>query len=58
MCISSLTAGEKYKNENMTAEKERIGAELHVATRIQADMLPTDFPGNKDYSLYASMTPA
>ena len=42
----------------MTAEKERIGAELGVATRIQADMLPTDFPTTMDYSIYASMTPA
>ena len=42
----------------MTAEKERIGAELEVATRIQADMLPTDFPSNEKYSIFASMTPA
>ena len=28
----------------VTAEKERIGAELHVATQIQASMLPCIFP--------------
>lgn len=29
----------------VTAEKERIGAELDVATHIQASMLPGHFPG-------------
>ncbi len=45
----------------ITAEKERIGAELNVATQIQADMLPTifpPFPDRKDVDLYASMDPA
>ena len=45
----------------ITAEKERIGAELDVATRIQEDMLPNDFPAFPDmdeFELYASMTPA
>ena len=45
----------------ITAEKERIGAELDVATRIQEDMLPTDFPAFPDideFELFASMTPA
>ena len=44
-----------------TAEKERLGAELNVATKIQAEMLPRVFPPYKDHSeieLYASMTPA
>ena len=50
---------EHIKNiTKMTAEKERIGAELGVATRIQADLLPTDFPSSREYSIYASMTPA
>ncbi|MBQ9384182.1 MAG: SpoIIE family protein phosphatase [Ruminiclostridium sp.] len=39
-------------------ERERIGAELGVATKIQADMLPTDYPEREDITLYASMTPA
>ena len=39
-------------------ERARIGAELGVATKIQADMLPTDFPERDDIKLYATMTPA
>ncbi len=45
----------------VTAEKERIGAELNVATQIQADMLPRifpAFPGRGDLDIYASMDPA
>ena len=42
----------------VTAEKERITAELGVATKIQADMLPTDFPKRSDIELFAAMTPA
>ena len=44
-----------------TAEKERIGAELNVATQIQADMLPRIFPAfpeRPEFDIYASMTPA
>ncbi|MBQ9720525.1 MAG: SpoIIE family protein phosphatase [Oscillospiraceae bacterium] len=45
----------------VTAEKERIGAELNVATQIQADMLPRifpAFPGREEFDLYATMDPA
>ena len=45
----------------VTAEKERIGAELNVATQIQADMLPRIFPAfpeRREFDLFASMTPA
>ncbi len=45
----------------VTAEKERIGAELNVATQIQADMLPGIFPpysNRKEFNLFASMDPA
>jgi sigma-B regulation protein RsbU (phosphoserine phosphatase) len=42
----------------ITAEKERIGAELSVATQIQASMLPKNFPQQKELELYASMRPA
>ena len=45
----------------VTAEKERIGAELNVATQIQADMLPRIFPAfpdRKEIDIYATMTPA
>ncbi|MBQ6961123.1 MAG: PP2C family protein-serine/threonine phosphatase [Clostridia bacterium] len=46
---------------SVTAEKERIGAELNVATQIQADMLPRIFPAfpdRREFDIYASMTPA
>jgi sigma-B regulation protein RsbU (phosphoserine phosphatase) len=45
----------------VTKEKERIGAELNVATQIQADMLPRIFPAFPDrneFDLYATMDPA
>ena len=45
----------------ITAEKERIGTELSLATRIQAAMLPNVFPAfpdRKDFDVYASMDPA
>lgn len=45
----------------ITAEKERIGAELNVATKIQADMLPKifpPFPDRTEFDVYAQMTPA
>jgi sigma-B regulation protein RsbU (phosphoserine phosphatase) len=48
--------------ENVTAEKERIATELDVAARIQASILPVDFPpfpgrGN-ELDLYAATYPA
>lgn len=51
--IQNLTA--------VTAEKERIGAELNVATHIQSSMLPCIFPAFPDrdeLDIYATMTPA
>lgn len=51
--MSSLT--------RITAEKERIGTELNIATRIQASMLPQVFPAYPDrheFDLFASMDPA
>ena len=45
----------------ITAEKERIGAELELATKIQADMLPNIFPAfpeRAEFDIYATMTPA
>ena len=54
----------KLYTENLktvTADKERIGAELNVATQIQADMLPRifpPFPQKNEFDLFASMTPA
>ena len=45
----------------ITAERERISAELSLATRIQADMLPSEYPpypDRTDFDIYAAMTPA
>ena len=45
----------------ITAEKERIGTELALAKRIQADMLPNIFPAFPDraeFDIYAGMDPA
>lgn len=49
------------KLSRVMAEKERIGAELDVATHIQSSMLPCifpAFPGRKELDIYASMNPA
>jgi len=65
----SLTMADMEKELNdfednltrVTAEKERIGTELALATRIQADMLPNIFPAFPDrseFDVYATMTPA
>ncbi|MCR5379355.1 MAG: SpoIIE family protein phosphatase [Lentisphaeria bacterium] len=45
----------------VTAEKERIGAELDVAKHIQSSMLPCIFPpypDRKEFEIYATMQPA
>ncbi len=45
----------------VTAENERIGTELTLANRIQAEMLPNIFPAfpeRKEFDIYASMDPA
>ena len=45
----------------VTAEKERIGAELDVAKHIQASMLPCIFPAfpeRSEIDIYATMEPA
>ncbi|MCR5023604.1 MAG: PP2C family protein-serine/threonine phosphatase [Lachnospiraceae bacterium] len=69
--IEDLYLATKFMQENLieymenlvhvTAEKERIGAELNVATQIQADMLPRIFPPypeRNEFDIYATMTPA
>ncbi len=60
---SMVTELDRYMDDiqKMTAEKERIGAELDVATRIQEGMLPRTFPAFPDrheFDLYATMDPA
>lgn len=45
----------------LTGERERLGAELDVATKIQASMLPCifpPFPERREVDIFASMTPA
>lgn len=45
----------------VTAEKERVNTELSVATRIQANMLPSIFPAFPDrdeFDIFATMNPA
>ncbi len=54
---------ERYINNltKVTAEKERIGVELDVATNIQKSMLPSIFPAfpeRKEIDIYATMNPA
>ena len=41
-----------------TAEKERIATELDLAARIQAGILPDDFPVQEGFDLFATMHPA
>ncbi|MBR3149075.1 MAG: SpoIIE family protein phosphatase [Eubacterium sp.] len=44
-----------------TAERERIGAELNIASIIQENSLPNTFPAfpdRTDFDIFASMTPA
>ena len=47
--------------ETITAERERIGFELEVASRIQANTIPNQFPPFPDrteFDLFASLDPA
>ena len=49
------------ERQALALEKERIGAELAVASRIQLNSLPKTFPpfpDRKEFDIYASMTPA
>ncbi len=54
---------DRYVKEiyELAEDKAAVGAELSVATRIQADMLPCVFPAFPDrdeFNIFASMTPA
>lgn len=49
------------KIRTITAETERIGTELSLATRIQTAMMPhvfPPFPNRPEFDIYASMDPA
>ena len=62
--FSAMTVDLKNYIENLnkvTAERERIGAELNVAAKIQEDMLPKIFPAfpdRKEFDVIAAMDPA
>ena len=62
--IRSLTRNVKdymINIRDITSEKERISAELDVATKIQESILPGTFPPyphRKEFELFASMDPA
>ena len=62
--VESLAAGVASYMTNLkavTAEKERIGTELSLATKIQESMLPNiypAFPDRPEFDIYATMTPA
>ena len=62
--ISDLArAIDRFNEENikLTSERERVAAELDMATAIQAEQLPSVFPAFPDrteFDIYASMTPA
>ncbi|MBO5999735.1 MAG: SpoIIE family protein phosphatase [Lachnospiraceae bacterium] len=59
--ISHKTVEYIEEVKRVTAEKERIGTELQMATRIQSAMLPHIFPAFPDrpeLDIYASMDPA
>ena len=45
----------KHKEE---VEKERLATELKTASKIQADMLPREFPDRKEFRIFAGMDPA
>ena len=54
---------QKYIGEltAVTAERERIGAELSIAKQIQASLLPCQFPpfpDHNEFDIFASMDPA
>ncbi|MBO4563107.1 MAG: PP2C family protein-serine/threonine phosphatase [Clostridia bacterium] len=62
--VKSLADGVSTYMTNLktaTAEKERIGTELALATRLQAAFLPSvfpPFPERSEFDIYASMDPA
>ena len=61
LTLCRRTHGLLRQQEADSREKERIGAELNVATQIQHSMLPSIFPAfpeRPEFDIYASMTPA
>ena len=59
--LSAKTLEYVDRVKTVTAEKERIGAELSMATAIQSSQLPRlfpPFPQRREFDLFASMKPA
>ena len=59
--ISARTALYIEEVKRITGERERMEAELSMATTIQASQVPhlfPAFPDRKDFDIYATMTPA
>jgi len=59
--LSAKTLQYVAEVKRVTAEKERIGAELQMATEIQASQLPRlfpPFPTRTEFDIFASMDPA
>ena len=59
--LSQKTVDYVEEVKRVTAEKERIGTELHMASQIQEGMLPSifpPFPDRTEFDLFASMNPA
>ena len=59
--LSAKTLQYVSEVKRVTAEKERIGAELQMATEIQASQLPRlfpPFPTRTEFDIFASMDPA
>ncbi|MBQ3327153.1 MAG: SpoIIE family protein phosphatase [Clostridia bacterium] len=47
--------------KNLRSERERFEGELHIASTIQKDMMPSEFPAfpeRDEFDLYATMAPA
>ena len=61
VCFNAMTDElQSYiKNlQTVTAERERLAAELDVAAKIQMSMLPQKFPARDDCEIFATMHPA
>ena len=59
--LSEKTEGYIEKLVDVTAEKERFQTEIDVAKRIQADMIPGNFPlfpDRSEFDLYGVLVPA
>ena len=63
ICVSITRTGQKLilRMAEEQMDKARISAELNIASKIQSSMLPNAspaLPDHKEFTLYASMTPA